>query len=143
MKEKLEKLLSEAKEAIVQADGISALDAVRVKYLGKKGELTAILRGMGALSPEERPVMGALVNKAREEIDALLAEKAEELKVKALSAKLEKEKIDVTVPGEEFEAGAHHPLSEVRREMTDIFVSMGFDVVDGPEVELDYYNLSC
>ena len=141
MKEKLEKILSEAKDAIAnQADDISALDAVRVKYLGKKGELTALLRGMGALSPEERPVIGALANKVREEIDAFLTEKAEELKTKALSSKLAEEKIDVTIPGDDFEFGAHHPLSEVRREMTDIFVSMGFDVVDGPEVELDYYN---
>ncbi|MBR5454122.1 MAG: phenylalanine--tRNA ligase subunit alpha [Clostridia bacterium] len=138
MKAKLEeiRLAAEAQLAEPSAD----LEAIRIKYLGKKGELTAVLRGMGALTPEERPIVGAVANEVRAFIENAIATKAEEQKKGALADKLKAERIDVTMPGDKITAGRRHPLAQVRREMEDIFIGMGFSVVEGPEVEYDYYN---
>ncbi len=140
MKEKLEELRAQALGAIKNCVDSASLDALRVAYLGKKGSLTAILRGMGALDAEQRPVIGALANEVRTDIEEKLGGRLEELKKAELDARLRAERIDVTEPGKYSERGGLHPLSQVEAEMTDIFVSMGFDVAEGPEVELDYYN---
>ena len=137
MKEKLLAIKEEALSLIKNGD---SLEDVRIRFLGKKGELTAVLRGMGALSPEERPQIGALANEVRAQIEEAIAERqAKEEKEKA-SAKLAAEKLDVTVPGQELESGGRHPLAQIEEEMRSIFCSMGFDVVEGPDVEYDYYN---
>ena len=116
------------------------LEGIRVRFLGKKGELTAVLRGMGSLSPEERPVIGQLANEVRAAIEAAIADKTAELKERMLDLKLRHEKLDVTVPGKAARMGHQHPLSRVQREMEDIFIGMGFQIAEGPEVEYDYYN---
>ena len=138
MKEKLSKIQSEALELIHAPD--ANLEEIKIKYLGKKGELTAVLRGMGALSAEERPVVGQLANEVRESIEKALTEKNKELQAKALEAKLKAEKLDVTMPGTPTHVGHIHPLTRAQRELEDIFIGMGFSIAEGPEVELDYYN---
>lgn len=143
MKQKLETIKSEAFAAISSAQNIQDIENVRVKYLGKKGELTAILKMMGGLSPEERPIMGQLVNSAKAEVEAVLGEKAEEMKSAAAKQKLKDETIDITMPPKVSKTGKLHPLNTVLNDMIDIFQSMGFDVVDGPEVETDHYNFEC
>ncbi len=143
MKEKLKAIKAAAQNAIAAADSENIIEELRVKYLGKKGELTAILKQMGSLSPEERPAMGQLVNEAKQELETLIAEKKEALKAKATELKLKAETIDITMPAKEINAGGLHPLNIVINDMIDIFQSMGFDVVDGPEVETDYYNFEC
>ena len=143
MKEQLTGILEVAQEAIAAADSEQIIEELRVKYLGKKGELTALLKQMGALSPEERPKMGQLVNEAKAQIEALITEKATELKEKATELKLAAETIDITMPAKTVKKGKLHPLNTVLNDMIDIFQSMGFDVVDGPEVETDHYNFEC
>ena len=138
MKEKLQKIREEALAALSARE--ADLEALRIRYLGKKGELTAVLRGMGALSAEERPVVGQLANEVRETIEAEITRRAAELKAAALERRLEAEKLDVTVPGEEIPVGHVHPIARIQREMEDIFIGMGYDIVEGPEVEYDYYN---
>ncbi len=138
MKETLEKILSEALLAL--EDPNCNLEEIRIKYLGKKGELTAVLRGMGQLSPEERPVIGQIANEVRAKIEARISELQEEQKARELENALVKEKIDVTVPGKVRKAGKLHPLTQVQRKMEDIFIGMGFSIAEGPEVEYDYYN---
>jgi len=138
MKEKLSKILDEALAQIQAPD--ADIEQIKVKYLGKKGELTAVLRGMGALSAEERPIVGQLANEVRAKIEAAIAEKAKALQAKALEEKLKAEKLDVTMPGTPAPVGHVHPLTQVQREMEDIFIGMGFSIAEGPEVELDYYN---
>ncbi|MBS6184825.1 MAG: phenylalanine--tRNA ligase subunit alpha, partial [Clostridium celatum] len=113
---------------------------IRVKYLGKKGELTTILRGMGSLSPEERPVVGKLVNEAKSEVEAKLEEAVKEIKEREKNAKLASEVIDISLPGKRKVIGKRHPLDLTLESMKEIFISMGFTVEDGPEVELDHYN---
>lgn len=140
MKEMLEKIKSEASAAIEVAADLKVLDDIRVKYLGKKGEITAVLRGMGALSAEERPIVGALANTVREEIEALITGKNEALAAKAMEEKMASEKIDVTISAKRTAQGKLHPLSQVLSEIKDIFIGMGFSIADGPDVELDYYN---
>ena len=137
MKEKL-LAIKENAEALLQSD--MPLDEIRVRFLGKKGELTAVLRGMGSLSAEERPLIGALANEIRQSIEAKIEEKAALLKAKESEKKLLAEKLDVTAPGEMPAFGSRHPLAAVEKERCDIFRSMGFEVVEGPEVEYDYYN---
>lgn len=139
MKEKLKQISEEALRAIEQATDAS-LEQIKIRYLGKKGELTAVLRGMGALSPEERPKIGQLANEVREKIENAIAKKVQETQAKAMELKLKAEKIDVTMPGTALPAGHIHPLTSVQRELENIFIGMGFEVVEGPEVELDYYN---
>lgn len=143
MKETLEAIRKVAQEAISNAASENEIEEIRVKYLGKKGELTAILKQMGSLSAEERPIMGQLVNEAKQSLENLIAEKKAELKEKAIELKLKSETIDITLPAKEITKGNLHPLNTVLDDMIDIFQSMGFDVVDGPEVETDHYNFEC
>ncbi|MBQ6824558.1 MAG: phenylalanine--tRNA ligase subunit alpha [Clostridia bacterium] len=140
MKEKLEALRAEARAQLENCSTAAELEALRVKYLGKKGELTALLRGMGALAPEERPKMGALVNEARGEIEAAMEAKVAALEQAELNRRLQEEQLDVTVPGVTAPMGKKHPLSQVLDEIKDIFLGMGFQIASGPEVELDHYN---
>ncbi len=131
------------KNAFAQLDGaadLKEIDELRVKYLGKKGELTAILKQMGGLSAEERPVIGQLANQIRADIEAKIEEAKTALEAKALDKRLLEETLDVTMPGKKQEIGKKHPLSIVLDEIKDIFVGMGFHIAQGPEVELDYYN---
>ena len=140
MKEALESIRRTADELIAQAADEKAVDELRVRFLGKKGELTAILKQMGKLSAEERPVIGALANEVREGIDAHIRSRMKELADAALTARLAAEEIDVTLPGKEPVQGGLHPFHLVLNDLKDIFLGMGFDVVSGPEVELDHYN---
>ena len=136
-----ETLLKIKEAAMAQLSDKSAdLEALRIKYLGKKGELTAVLRGMGQLSAEERPVVGQLANEVRAAIEDEIAKRQSELKSSLLEKKLKTEKVDVTVPGIPVRRGHLHPLTLVQRELEDIFIGMGFEIVEGPEVEYDYYN---
>lgn len=143
MKQQLEQIKVAALDAIAAAQNAQDIDAVRVKYLGKKGELTAILKQMGGLSPEERPIMGQLVNSAKAELETVLEQKNAEMKAKATEEKLAAETIDITMPAKVSKVGKLHPLNTVLNDMIDIFQSMGFDVLDGPEVETDHYNFEC
>ena len=140
MKEKINSILTIAKEKLNSANEMQALEDLRVKYLGKKGELTGLLKQLGSLSAEERPKVGQLVNQAKQELDEKIKEKVAEIKEAELQKRLEKEKIDVTMPGKRTNIGYKHPLSQVLDELKEIFMGMGFSVVEGPEVELDYYN---
>ncbi|PWM25708.1 MAG: phenylalanine--tRNA ligase subunit alpha [Oscillospiraceae bacterium] len=140
MNEAIGRIIAQAEQDLKTAPNLPALDAVRVRYLGKKGELTAILKGMGGLSPEERKAVGQAANEARAVIEAALAEKLTELKAAELDAKLAAEVLDVTMPGTHSPIGKRHPISLVIDEIKEIFLGMGFDVVEGPEVEKDYYN---
>ncbi|MGN1097568.1 MAG: phenylalanine--tRNA ligase subunit alpha [Clostridia bacterium] len=140
MKEQLEKIRQAAAEALEAADSGEALEAVRVKFLGKKGELTAVLRGMGGLSPEERPAIGQLANEVRAFVEGEIEKKRAVLSQKAREDKLKSEVIDVTMPGRRRGEGRLHPLTKVLDEVTDIFTGMGFSVAEGPDIELDYYN---
>ena len=138
MKEKLQKIKEDALSAI-NADNAD-LEQIRIQYLGKKGELTSVLRGMGALSAEERPVVGQIANEVRAEIENALKTKAEAQKAAELERKLATEKIDVTLPSSVAAPGKLHPLTQVQRTIEDIFIGMGFSIAEGPEVEYDYYN---
>ena len=141
MKELLQNIKKEALEQIgAESIDDATLESLRVKYLGKKGELTAVLRGMGKLTPEERPIVGQLANEVRAEIEAAITETKASLGAKALEAKLKAEKLDVTMPGKSTRVGHRHPLTLVMRDLEDIFIGMGFSIVEGPEVEYDYYN---
>ncbi len=140
MKEKLKHIRTSALEQLDAADSTEKLEQLRVKFLGKKGELTAVLRGMGALSPDERPAIGQIANEIRESVEKMIAEKKEKLSAEFLQHRLESEKIDVTMPAKRFNIGHRHPLAQVEDEMCGIFRSMGFDIEEGPEVETDYYN---
>lgn len=139
MKEQIENLKNQALEEIAKSESSKELNDLRVKYLGKKGELTSILRGMGELSPEERPKMGALVNSAKQEVENEIQEKEKELAKKELQERLEKEEIDITLPSQKIRRGSKHPLNRVIEEVEDLFVSMGYDVVSGTELETDEY----
>jgi len=143
MQETLKNISLTAAAAVAACAEEAQIENLRVQYLGKKGELTAILKQMGSLSPEERPKMGALVNEAKQELEALITTKKEELKIKAQEEKLKQETIDITMPAKEIKPGKLHPLNTVLDDMINIFQSMGFDVVDGPEVETDHYNFEC
>ena len=143
MKQQLEQIKTAALEAIAQAKNSADCENIRVKYLGKKGKLTAILKSMGGLSPEERPIMGQLVNTVKAEVDAALSEMVQHMQAQAEEQKLKEETIDITMPAKSDKTGKLHPLNTVLNDMIDIFQSMGFDVVDGPEVETDHYNFEC
>ncbi|MBE6671687.1 MAG: phenylalanine--tRNA ligase subunit alpha [Ruminococcaceae bacterium] len=138
MREKLENIRKEV-EVLLQQPDVN-LEELRIRYLGKKGELTSVLRGMGALTAEERPIVGQLANDVRSFIENALAIKAEEQKKEQMKMKFMKEKLDVTAPGNAVKVGKRHPLAKVEMEMWDIFLGMGFDIIEGPEVEYDYYN---
>ena len=138
MRETLAKIKETALAQINEPD--ADLEQIKIKYLGKKGELTAVLRGMGGLSPEERPLVGQLANEVRAQIEEAIAEKATLAQAAALEKKLKEEKLDVTMPGTAMPTGHIHPLTQVQRQLEDIFIGMGFSIVEGPEVEMDYYN---
>lgn len=140
MKDQLAKIRGEALSALEQAKERAELDALRVRYLGKKGELTAVLKQMGGLSAEERPAMGQLANEVRQALEAAVERQAKRLERAALEARLKLETLDVTIPGKPMELGHRHPMYIALDEMKDIFVGMGFEVLDGPEVELASYN---
>ena len=142
MKEQLELIKQTALAALESADSPAALEELRVKYLGKKGELTAVLKMMGKLTAEERPVMGALANAVRAEIEEKLENAKAAVGAKVLEAKLAAESIDVTIPGNTIKMGHQHPMNMVLQEIKDIFVGMGYTVVDGPEVEYADYNFT-
>jgi len=140
MQERLKELQAEAIQKAEQASSLKELNDVRVAYLGKKGPITEVLRGMGKLSAEERPVIGALANVVREAISAKIEEKQVRLEEEAVQAKLASESIDVTLPGRPVKAGSAHPLTKIIEEIEDLFIGMGYEVAEGPEVEQDYYN---
>ena len=140
MREKLVNIEAAALEEIKSSATSEALDAARVKYLGKKGELTSILRGMGALTAEERPIIGQLANVVREKIESGIASKKEELKESETASRLAKEKIDITLPSKKKAVGKLHPITQIEYDVREIFLGMGFTVVEGPEVELAYNN---
>ena len=140
MKEQLSAIRSNAMAALNGADSLAVLEDLRIQYLGKKGELTAVMKGMGALSAEERPIIGQLANQVRGEIESALEEKKTALETAAAGEKLAREKIDVTMPGKKPVKGKKHPLITVLDDLKDIFIGMGFSIAEGPEVELDYYN---
>ena len=140
MKALMQELKDKALKAIVEADSLESLEALRIKYLGKKGELTAILKQMGRLSAEERPVMGQLANQLRADLESSIETTRAKLEAAALEAKLKLEAVDVTIPGDELKLGHKHPMYKALDEIKDIFVGMGFTVLDGPEVELASYN---
>ena len=142
MKEQLELIKQNALAELDAAQTPAALEELRVRLLGKKGELTAVLKMMGKLSPEERPVMGQLANAVRAEIEAKLEERKASISASVLEAKLAEEAIDVTIPGQEVSLGHQHPMNQVLQQIKDIFVGLGYQVVDGPEVELASYNFT-
>ena len=140
MKNQLESIRAAAKEALEGSHAAADIEQLRIKYLGKKGELTSILKQMGKLTPEERPVIGQLANEVRTFIEDAIESKVQELNEKKQLEQLKAEKLDVTLPGKKPVLGAKHPLTIVLDEIKEIFVGMGFDIVEGPEVETDYYN---
>ena len=142
MKELLQKLHDAAMQAILETEDVDSLESLRVKYLGKKGELTGILRQMGRLSAEERPAMGQLANQLRAEIEETLETRRAALNEARLEMKLLQETVDVTLPGKKQPQGHKHPMYNVLDQIKDIFIGMGFESVDGPEVELSDYNFT-
>ena len=143
MEQELQRIKEVALTAIKAATNQQALQDVRVKYLGKKGEVTALLKGLGKLSPEERPKMGAFVNAVRETLEAELDKIKSSMETAAMNARLEEEKIDITLPGRAPKTGHIHPLTTVNEMIEDFFMKMGYTVEEGPEVEQDYYNFEC
>ena len=140
MKERLQELAENARVRIEESEGLDKLNDVRVAYLGKKGELTAILKGMKDVSPEERPKVGQLVNETRAKIETLLEESRRKLEEAVREEKMKAEVIDVTLPAKKSRIGHRHPNSIALEEVERIFIGMGYEVVEGPEVEYDYYN---
>ncbi|KYG36299.1 phenylalanine--tRNA ligase subunit alpha [Priestia endophytica] len=140
MKERLQELKEEALGKVESAQNLKEVNDVRVAYLGKKGPITEVLRGMGKLSAEERPVIGSLANEVREEIASQIAAKQARLEEEEVERQLASETIDVTLPGRPVKTGNHHPLTAVIEEMEDLFLGMGYSIAEGPEVEKDYYN---
>lgn len=140
MEQKLKELQTEALAKIEQAEDLKSLNDIRVAYLGKKGPITEVLRGMGQLSAEERPKMGALANEVREAISIKIEQKNAALEAAAVEKQLAAEMIDVTLPGRSVNSGNHHPLTKVIEEIEDLFIGMGYQIAEGPEVEKDYYN---
>ena len=138
--ENLEPLANEAKAAIAAAENGAALEQLRVDYLGKKGQITALLKGLGQLPAEERPQAGAQINVVKQELQELIGARKTELESAAVEAKLADEKIDVTLPGRDRSAGGIHPVTRCMERMEDFFSAIGFEVVEGPEIEDDYHN---
>ena len=140
MQDQLDKIVKETQDALSNAKDTASLEALRVKVLGKKGSMTQILRGMGVVSADQRPAMGRLVNEVRAKLEELINRQAENLSRMEKEMRLKLEAVDVTIPGTEPVMGKLHPLTQVVRQVQDIFVGMGFAVADGPEVETDHYN---
>ncbi len=142
MEERLERIVKEALERLNSADLLDQLNDIRVAYLGKKGELTQLLKSMKEVPAEERPKVGQMVNDAREEIENRLSEKKTELAAKAREEQLKKEVIDVTLPARKTDLGHSHPNTDVLDEIEKVFIGMGYEVVEGPEIEYDEYNFT-
>ena len=142
MKEQLELIKQQAMAALEEASTPAALEELRVRFLGKKGELTAVLKMMGKLSAEERPIMGQIANSVRAEIEAKLEQRKATINAAVLEAKLTAEAVDVTIPGQTVAMGHEHPMNQVLQEIKEMFVGMGYQIVDGPEVELASYNFT-
>jgi phenylalanyl-tRNA synthetase alpha chain len=140
MKDKLKQIQEEAMQSLSNASDLKVIDELRVKLLGKKGELTQILKGMGALSAEERPAFGQMANEVREKIEQKLEQAKNELVRKEQDLRLKAEVIDVTMPGHKCSCGHKHPVTKVTDEIKNIFIGMGYEIAEGPEVELDYFN---
>ncbi len=140
LKQRLQELKEEALQKIAATENLRELNDIRVAYLGKKGPITEVLRGMGKLAPEERPVIGALANEVRQTIAQEIETKQHHLEQVLLEEKLKKESIDVTLPGRPVKLGNHHPLTKVVREIEELFIGLGYTIEEGPEVETDYYN---
>jgi phenylalanyl-tRNA synthetase alpha chain len=138
--ESLEILKTAATEAVQAASSPAELEQLRVDYLGKKGQLTGILKNLGTLSPEDRPKAGALINEVKQELTSLLNARKDDLEQQALAEKLAAERVDVTLPGRRVDAGGLHPITRTIQRVEDFFAGMGFDVVEGPEIEDDYHN---
>ena len=138
----MEKLREASIKAILESEDVDSLEALRVKYLGKKGELTGILRQMGRLSAEERPLMGQLANRLRADIEAAIDARKQVLSTALMEKKLEAEAVDVTLPAAETHLGHKHPMYNVLDQIKDIFIGMGFEILDGSEVELSDYNFT-
>ena len=140
MKEKLEEILKEGLTEIERANDLKSLDEVRVKFLGKQGALTSILRNMKEVPQEERKEVGSLANGVREKLESALSKKSEKLEEDALNLKIQSEKVDITMPSKGVKRGALHPLTRFNNKFMDICVEMGFSVIQGPEIDTDYYN---
>ena len=140
MKEKIQNITNEAKNAIQQVSDLQSLNDLRVKYLGKKGELTLVLRGMGEVAPEERPIIGSLINETKEEIENLIKQKEGQLKNAQMNEQLKKETIDVTFPSKQKSIGSIHPITKIIDEVKEIFLGLGYEIADGPEIETAHYN---
>ena len=140
MKEEITKISENSKNEIADCIDLKQLSDLKVKYLGKKGELTVVLRGMGKLSKEERPVIGSLVNQVRDELEELFDKKEKELKREELEKRLKTENIDVTEPSKKINLGSLHPITQIIQEAEEIFLGMGYEIADGPEVEKAIYN---
>ncbi|KAB7705998.1 phenylalanine--tRNA ligase subunit alpha [Bacillus aerolatus] len=140
MEQQLKELQTEALAKAEAAEDLKQLNDIRVAYLGKKGPITEVLKGMGKLSAEERPKMGALANEVRAAVASAIETKQTALEQQAIKKQLEKETIDVTLPGRPVKSGNQHPLTKVVEEIEDLFISMGYSIAEGPEVETDYYN---
>lgn len=139
MKQAIENIRQKSILEIENSKDLKELNDIRVKYLGKKGELTSVLRGMGALSAEERPIIGSLVNVIKNELEELISGKEEQFKQEEMNRKLESERIDITLPSKKIKRGSKHPINRTIEEIEDLFVSMGYDVISGPELETDEY----
>ena len=139
MKQAIENIRQQSILEIENSKDLKELNDIRVKYLGKKGELTSVLRGMGGLSAEERPIIGSLVNVVKNELEELISGKEEQFKQEEMNRKLESEKIDITLPSKKIKRGSKHPINRTIEEIEDLFVSMGYDVISGPELETDEY----
>lgn len=140
MKQQLQNIELAAKQELEKIHDSAELESLRVRFLGKKGELTAILKQMSTLSAEERPVIGQLANKIRADIEEAISARSAELKAALAARRLKEEKLDVTLPGKPLKVGKLHPYNAVLNEIEEIFLGMGFDIAEGPEVEYDYYN---
>lgn len=142
MRDKIQQIREKALAEIDKADGLEKLNDVRAAILGKKGELTAVLKGMKDVAPDERPKVGQWVNETREAVEKLLDEKIKKFEAEALKRKYEREKIDVTMPAKRSQKGNLHPVTQVKDQLSEIFTSMGFEVYEGTEIENDYYNFT-
>jgi len=140
--DKLDDLISEARVAFDNVTELAQLDQVKARFLGKSGALTQLRKGLASLSPEERPKAGARFNEVKGSIEQLLDDRRHAIQTKALAARLEQEKIDVTMPGRDRAGGGLHPVTRTLERVTTLFRSMGFDVADGPEIETDFYNFT-
>ena len=140
MKEQLSNIKANASSELDSLNTLDELESFRVKYLGKKGALTAVMKGMGGLSAEERPIIGQLANEVRAFLENSIEEKKSKIELEAENEKIKNETLDVTMPGKKILAGGKHPLTTVLDDLKNIFIGMGFNIAEGPEVELDYYN---